>query len=78
MAILKMWIYSQVSFIKFGFHSSFNLEQPPPGTSLVLQWLRLRTFNRRSRSSVPAWGTKIPHKILSVQFNDFFFKKKEF
>ena len=32
-----------------------------PGTSLVVQWLRLHVPNARSMGSIPGWGTKIPH-----------------
>ena len=31
------------------------------GTSLVVQWLRLCTFNAEDLSSIPGQGTKIPH-----------------
>ena len=30
-------------------------------TSLLVQWLRLHTYNEGCVSSVPSWGTKIPH-----------------
>ena len=33
------------------------------GTSLVAQWLRLRTANARGTGSIPGWGTKIPHAV---------------
>ena len=32
-------------------------------TSLVVQWLRLCTTRARGMSSVPGWGTKIPHAM---------------
>ena len=32
-----------------------------PGTSLVVQWLRLHASNARSTGSIPGQGTKIPH-----------------
>ena len=31
------------------------------GTSLVVQWLRLCASTARGASSIPGWGTKIPH-----------------
>ena len=31
------------------------------GASLVVQWLRLCTFNAGSIGWIPGWGTKIPH-----------------
>ena len=31
------------------------------GTSLAVQWLRLRAPNARDMSSIPGQGTKIPH-----------------
>ena len=31
------------------------------GTSLVVQWLRLYASNAGGASSIPGWGTKIPH-----------------
>ena len=33
----------------------------PPGTSLVVQWLRLRAFNAGGVGLIPGRGTKIPH-----------------
>ena len=41
------------------------------GTSLAVQWLRLRAPNARDMSSIPGQGTKIPHitqQKKSVQF----------
>jgi len=34
------------------------------GTSLVVQWLRLRAPNAGSTGSIPGWWTKIPHATL--------------
>ena len=34
------------------------------GTSLVIQWLRLRAFPAGGWRSVPGWGTKILHAML--------------
>ena len=31
------------------------------GTSLVVQWLRLRASAMMGTGSIPGWGTKIPH-----------------
>ena len=42
------------------------------GTYLLIQWLRLCTFNAGSVSSVPNQGTKIPHAMWCGQ--KIFFK----
>jgi len=31
------------------------------GTSLAVQWLRLLAYATGGMSSIPGWGTKIPH-----------------
>ena len=31
------------------------------GTTLVVQWLRLRVSKAGCMGSIPGWGTKIPH-----------------
>ena len=31
------------------------------GISLLVQQLRLHTYNEGGVSSIPSWGTKIPH-----------------
>ena len=36
-------------------------QNPHVGTSLVVQWLRLRALNAGGTGSIPGWGTKIPH-----------------
>ena len=40
-----------------------------PGTSLVVQWLRLGASNAGGMGSIPAWGTKIPHAMQCSQKN---------
>ena len=43
------------------------------GTSLVVQWLRLRVSNARGPSLIPGQGTKIPHaaaKSLHITTKD--------
>ena len=37
------------------------------GTSLVVQWLRLRASNSGSMGSIPGQGTKIPHAVWHSQ-----------
>ena len=37
------------------------LRREESGISLVVQWLRLWASNAGGTSSVPVWGTKIPH-----------------
>ena len=39
------------------------------GTSLVVQWLRLRTSTAGASGSIPGWGTKIPHAAWYGQQN---------
>ena len=34
------------------------------GTSLVVQWLRLRTSTALGTGSIPSWGNEIPHAVL--------------
>ena len=36
------------------------------GTSLVVQWLRLRASTVGGMGSIPVWGTKIPHAAQRV------------
>ena len=43
------------------FYNYVNLEKSCAGTSLGVQWLRLRTFTAKGRSLIPGQGTKIPH-----------------
>ena len=38
-----------------------------PGTSLVIQWLRLCASNAGATRSIPGQGTKIPHAAWSGQ-----------
>ena len=38
-----------------------QLETGVLGTSLVVQWLGLRTSNEGGRGSIPGRGTRIPH-----------------
>ena len=33
------------------------------GTSLVVQWLRLRASNAGGAGSIPGWGTTVPHAV---------------
>ena len=33
------------------------------GTSLVVQWLRLRASSAGVGGLIPSWGTKIPHMV---------------
>ena len=43
-------------------HSVYTtVKNSPPGTPLVVQWLRLCVPNAGSISSIPGEGTKIPH-----------------
>ena len=37
------------------------------GTSLAVQWLRLRASTAGGTGSIPDWGTKIPHAAQSGQ-----------
>ena len=51
-----------------------------PGTSLVVQWLRLCASNAQSMCSIPGWGTKIPHVAQhgqKIKNNSKFKQKKE-
>ena len=43
----------------------FNLlgSRMGPGTSLVVQWLRLHASNAGGVGSVPGWGTEIPYAM---------------
>ena len=43
-----------------GWRPQDHQEEPPLGTSLVVQWLRLHTSNARGTGSIPGQGTK-PH-----------------
>ena len=36
-------------------------EKDSLGISLVVQWLRLHTFNAGATGSIPSRGTKVPH-----------------
>ena len=36
-------------------------KKDPSGTSLAVQWLRLRAANAGGMDSIPGRGTKIPH-----------------
>ena len=38
-----------------------------PGTSLVVQWLRLLTSTAGDTGSTPGWATKIPHAVQCGQ-----------
>ena len=38
-------------------------KKSPIGTSLAVQWLRLRASNAGGEDSIPCWGTKIPHAM---------------
>ena len=37
------------------------------GTSLVVQWLRLRAATAGGAGVIPGWGTKIPHAVWHGQ-----------
>ena len=39
------------------------------GNSLVVQWLRFHAFIAGGTSSIPGWGTKIPHAAWCGQKN---------
>ena len=54
----------------------FSCQKPYPGTSLVVQWLRLCTSTKGGESSIPGWGTNIPHALWHSQ-NVINFKKEE-
>ena len=49
------------------FLSSFSLFQLAPGTSQVIQWLRIQAPNAGDTGLIPAWGTKIPHPAWRSQ-----------
>ena len=59
MALDKKKHHTQAMFITLDF--KFLGSKMGPGTSLVVQWLRLRASNAGCVGSVPGWGTKIPH-----------------
>ena len=40
-----------------------------PGTSLVVQWLRLHAPSARGMGSIPGWGTKTLHATWHGQKN---------
>ena len=44
-----------------------RLKNAIPGTSLVVQWLRLRVSNAGGVCLIPGWGTKIPHAAWHSQ-----------
>ena len=39
------------------------------GTLLAVQWLRIHAPNAEGTSSIPSWGTKIPHVAQHSQIN---------
>ena len=49
------------------FLSSFSLFQLAPGTSQVIQWLRIQAPNAGDTGLIPAWGTKILHPAWRSQ-----------
>ena len=51
--------------------SELELKLGPGGTSLVVQWLRLRASDVRSTNSIPGQGTKIPHAMRPGQKKNF-------
>ena len=55
---------------------NLELQKPYSGTSLVVQWLRLCTSTIVGKSSIPGWGTNIPHALWPSQ-NVINFKKEE-
>ena len=46
------------------------------GTSLVVQWLRLRASTAGGTGSIPGRGTKIPNAARCGQINKFKIKNK--
>ena len=48
-------------------HNKASVEKQCRGTSLAVQWLRLRAPNAGGTGSIPGWGTKIPHVAQSGQ-----------
>ena len=44
-----------------------NLKHRCPGTSLVVQWLRLHASSAGGAGSIPGWGTKIPHAVWPIK-----------
>ena len=47
------------------------------GTSLTAEWLRLHISNAGDMSSIPGWGTKIPHAMWCGQNKEKIKKKKK-
>ena len=45
------------------------MENTNHGTSLVVQWLRLRASNAEGMGSIPGRGTRIPHALRHHQKN---------
>ena len=46
-------------------HTYWLLKKICYGTSLAVQWLRLYALNAEGMVSIPGWGTKIMHVMLS-------------
>ena len=49
--------------MKIGIMIDISLEAIQPGTSLVIQWLRLHTFSAGDVDMIPGWAAKIPHAV---------------
>ena len=45
---------------------SSNISTITLGTSLAIQWLRLRASTEGGTGLIPGWGTKIPHAMRAV------------
>ena len=43
-----------------------SAQEGMPGSSLVVQWIRLEAPTSGGVGSVPGWGTKIPHAAQGV------------
>ena len=56
----KNWkqLYANQSGMEY--HSAVRKNEDA-GTSLVVQWLRLRASTAGGTGLIPGWGTKIPH-----------------
>ena len=63
-----MWSFVSVLFT---YHSVYEVDE----TSQVVPWLGLCTSTAGGTSSIPDWGTKIPHAAQCGQISKIKFKK---
>ena len=61
-SVLDQLFYSDTSFIYDAYCQTSIYK-----CSLEVQWLRLCTSNAGGMSSIPGWGTGIPHAVLHSQ-----------